>query len=126
MTDEGKNARNSYNNSGNSPQYCHTNYEKWGSTYSSRYYPNIYASENGSGIDTENGEVKTDGIKDTAKGSWDLTTGSNAYKQATAGLTAKQTYYYIKLNSTNLGIKSSKIAIKKLLTFQSQKLFWIP
>ena len=112
MTDAGENARNSYNNSENSPQYGHTNYEKWGSAYtkSNSYYPNIYITENGSGIDTENGAVKTDGIIDTAKGSLDLTTGSNAYKQATTGLTAKQTYYYISLNSTNYGDASKVLS----------------
>ncbi len=110
MTDAGRNARNSFDNSGNSPQYGHTNYEKWGSTYSNRYYPNIYASENGAGIDTENGTVKTDGIIDTAKGSLDLTTGSAAYKQATTGLTAKQTYYSIAINSTNYGDASKVLS----------------
>ena len=110
MTEAGETARNSYNNSGKSPQYGTTNYEKWGSAYTNKYYPNIYASENGSGIDTENGAVKTDGIIDTAKGSLDLTTGSNAYKQATTGLTAKQTYYHISLNSTNYGDASKVLS----------------
>ena len=110
MTDAGITARNSYDKSGNSPQYGHTNYEKWGSAYSNKYYPNTYASENGSGIDTENGAVKTDGIKDIAKGSLDLTKGNAAYKQATTGLTAKQTDYYIALNSTNYGDASKVLS----------------
>ena len=119
MTDAGRNARDSFDNSGNSPQYGHTNYEKWGSAYTNRYYPNIYASENGSGIDTKNGEIKTNGIIDTAKGKLDLTTGSNAYKQATTGLTAKQTSYTIGLNSTNYGDAS------KVLSQQSENTYWV-
>ena len=112
MTDTGKNARDSYNNSGNSPEYGHTNYEKWGDAYTkiNSLYPNIYSSENGSGIDTENGEIKTNGVKDTAKGSLDLTIGTNAYKQANIGMTAKQTYYVIALNSTNYGDASKVLS----------------
>ncbi len=65
------------------------------------YYPNLYAKENGSGINTE--EVKKDGIKDTNKAELDRTTRSTAeksYKQAD-NLTTTQTYYYIPINSTN-------------------------
>jgi len=67
------------------------------------YYPNLYAKENGSGINTET--VKTDGIKNTNKAELDRTTGSTAeksYKQADK-LTTTQTYYYIPINSTNYG-----------------------
>jgi len=67
------------------------------------YYPNLYAKENGSGINTET--VKTDGIKNTNKAELDRTTGSTAeksYKQAD-NLTTTQTYYYIPINSTNYG-----------------------
>ena len=103
LTQVGRNARDSYDYSGNSPQYGHTNYEKWGSAYTKRYYPNIYAKENGSGIDTQNGAVKTDGINDTAKDEIDNSTGANAYKQATTGLTTKETYYNLSINSTNYG-----------------------
>ena len=112
MTDTGKNARDTYNNSGNSPEYGHTNYEKWGHAYTkvNSLYPNIYSSENGSGIDTKNGEVKTNGIKDTAKGSLDLTTGTNAYKQANTEMTAKHTYYVVTMNSTNYGDASKVLS----------------
>ena len=67
------------------------------------YYPNLYASENGSGINTET--VKKDGIKDTNKAELDRTTRSTtekSYKQAD-NLTTTQTYYSIPINSTNYG-----------------------
>lgn len=67
------------------------------------YYPNLYASENGSGINTET--VKTDGIKDTNKAELDKTTRTTtekSYKQAD-NLTTTPTYYYIPINSTNYG-----------------------
>ena len=112
MTDAGRNARDSFDNSGNSPQYGHTNYEKWGSTYSYRYYPNIYASENGSGIDTENGAIKIDGIEVNEKGTLDLSTIGNACKQAKKRLTSKQTYYNIVIDSTNYG-DASKVLLQR-------------
>lgn len=65
------------------------------------YYPNLYASENGAGIN--NSTVKTDGIVVTEKASLDLTTGINSYKQANIGLTSKQTAFGLELNETNFG-----------------------
>ena len=105
MTVAGKTERDNYDCSGNSPQYGHTNYEKWNSTYYHKYYiyyPNIYAKENGSGI--ESTTAKIDGIKDTEKDILDLTIGNNAYKQApSTGLTCKQTYYTLTINTANFG-----------------------
>ena len=74
------------------------------------YYPNLYAKENGSGINTE--EVKKDGIKDTNKSKLDRTTRTTAeksYKQAD-NLTTTQTYYYIPINSTNYGDGSKALS----------------
>ena len=61
------------------------------------YYPNIYAEENGSGINTE--EVKTNGIGVSAEGSSNFevpSTETPAYRQASEnGLTVTQNYYYM-------------------------------
>ena len=61
-------------------------------TYGSGYneYPNLYAEENGSGINTET--VKTDGIDVNADGYTSPTTEDSS--TAEEGLTVKQTYYY--------------------------------
>ena len=98
-------------------------YEKWENAYANRYYPNIYKTENGAGIDTENGEVKTDGILYTTKGSLDLTTGDNAYKQANAGLTAKQTFYSILLNLTNYE-DASKVLLHSNTYWVASRYVW--
>ena len=105
MTLEGKNTRDNFGiNNEDYLQYGKTNYEKWGTPFTTyKYYPNLYANENGSGIDTENGAVKTDGIEVNEKGTLDLTTGENAYKCAETGLTARNTSYAIPINSTNFG-----------------------
>ena len=68
---------------------------RWGETKtytgSSSYYPDIYAEENGSGINTT--EVKTDGIEPSDSYYTSPTTGE-VYSQADSnGLTVKQTYY---------------------------------
>ena len=68
-------------------------------TYTSssyRYYPNIYAQENGSGIDLSttndpNSEVKTDGIGQSDSYYSEPTT--ETYTRANASLTVTQTYY---------------------------------
>ena len=60
------------------------------------YYPNLYAEENGSGINTT--ETKTNGIEVSESGNSNFTmpsTETPAYKQATNGLTVTQTYYTI-------------------------------
>ena len=78
------------------------------------YYPNLYARENGSGINTET--VKTDGIKDTNKAELDRTTIAESYKQAD-NLTITQTYYNISMNVTNYG--------DGLKALKSSTRFWV-
>ena len=103
LTENGRIERDEYNKTSTSnPQYGQTNYEKWNTTYSDNYYPNIYAKEIGSGIESVN--VKIDGIKATEKNKLDLTIGNAAYKHnLNTGLTSTQTVYYIKLNEINYG-----------------------
>ena len=106
MTEDGIKARNEYNKESNSmSQYGKTNYEKWGKSYtrSNSYYPRIYANEIGAGIDTENGDIKEKGIKNTEKGSLDLSTGASAYKQAETNLTTLSNYYTNSIDTTNYG-----------------------
>ena len=110
LTDAGKTAKSNYISNQVSGLSASSYIEKVNTenntvTYkkSYSYYPNLYASENGSGINTET--VKTDGIKDTNKAELDKTTRSTtekSYKQAD-NLTTTQTYYYIPINSTNYG-----------------------
>ena len=67
------------------------------------YYPNIYAEENGSGINTE--EVKTNGIGVSAEGSSNFevpSTETPAYRQASEnGLTVTQNYYFMTKSETS-------------------------
>ena len=71
----------------------------WGETYTytgSRYYPNLYAHENGSGIDLAttadpNSAVKEDGINQSDS-YYDSPT-AETYSRANKALTIKQTYY---------------------------------
>ena len=77
--------RDAYTSSGGI-QYGNT--KTYGSGYNQ--YPNLYAQENGSGINTE--EVKTDGIDVNADG-YDSPTTEDA-STANNGLTVTQTYYY--------------------------------
>ena len=85
MNDEGKKAKNDYIASS-------TNGGK--QTYKdSNYYPNLYAEENGSGINTT--ETKTNGIGVSDKYYTSPSTDSPAYRQATGGLTVTQTFYYM-------------------------------
>lgn len=93
MNSTGIAARDAYTNSYSGVQYGETKTYK--GSYS--YYPNIYAEENGSGINTE--EVKTNGIGVSAEGSSNFevpSTETPAYRQASEnGLTVTQNYYYM-------------------------------
>ncbi len=86
MNVEGKASRDGYINgeSESKTKYGETN--KYGSGYNQ--YPNLYAQENGSGINTE--EVKTDGIDVNADGYDSPTTEDSSTAEE---LTVKQTYY---------------------------------
>ena len=68
------------------------------------YYPILAGHENGIGIDTD---VKTDGIgaseENVKVNNTPLVPTEQTYTQATNNLTVKQTYYGIKINSTNYG-----------------------
>ena len=75
----------------------------WGETYtyksssSLRYYPNLYAKENGSGINTTT--VKTDGIEQSD--SYYTSPTTETYSLADAnGLTVTQTNYKMSMNSS--------------------------
>ena len=77
-------------------------------TYKKNYskYPNLYAKENGAGIDTTT--VKEDGIERsdkyaTSRETLDTTITTNALKQANNFLTTKYTGYEINVNDTNYG-----------------------
>ena len=93
MNSTGIAARDAYTNSSSGVQYGGTKLYK--GSYS--YYPNIYAEENGSGINTE--EVKTNGIGVSAEGSSNFevpSTETPAYRQVSEnGLTVTQNYYYM-------------------------------
>ena len=70
------------------------------------HYTNLYAYENGSGIDTTN--VKTNGISQNDKFAkrreeLDKTTRYDATKQANSNLTVTQTQYDIPINEANYG-----------------------
>ena len=86
MNATGKAARDAYKNSSSGTQYGHT--KPYGSGYNK--YPNLYAQENGSGINTE--EVKKNGIDVNADG-YDIPTTEDS-STADGGLTVTQTYYY--------------------------------
>lgn len=60
-------------------------------SYPANYYPNLYAQENGSGINTT--AVKTDGI--SKSDSYYNSPTEGAYSQALNGLTVTSTYYII-------------------------------
>ena len=83
MNATGKAKRDGY---ANAVQYGKT--KTYGSGYNQ--YPNLYAQENGSGINTE--KVKTDGIDVNADGYSSPTTEDSS--TANEGLTVTQTYYY--------------------------------
>lgn len=80
----------------------------WGETYtytSNRYYPSLYALENGSGIDLStindpNSAVKEDGISQSDSYYSTPNTDSPAYKRASKSLTVKQTYYSRSMSSS--------------------------
>ncbi len=110
LTDAGKAAKNKYISDQVSGLSANDYIEKVNAdnntvTYKKdrSYYPNLYAKENGSGINTE--EVKKDGIKATNKAELDRTTRTTtekSYKQAD-NLTTTQTYYNISIDGTNYG-----------------------
>ena len=98
MTEAGLEYVHSYNNEistvGDTKTYTSSSY---------RYYPNIYAQENGSGIDLAttndpNSEVKTDGIGQSDSYYSEPTT--ETYTQASSSLTVTQTYYHRLMNSS--------------------------
>ena len=82
------------------------NLAAWGKTYTYpiyRYYPNLYAQENGSGIDLAttadpNSAVKEDGIGQS--NSYYTEPTSETSTQANSSLTVTQTYYSRSMNSS--------------------------
>ena len=88
MNVTGKAERDKYTNSDSGTQYGHT--KTYGSGYNQ--YPNLYAEEKGSGINTET--VKEDGIDVNADGYKEPTTTEDS-STAEGGLTVTQTYYYM-------------------------------
>ena len=84
MNDTGKNAISAYTSNGG---IQHGNTKTYGSGYNK--YPNLYAEENGSGINTET--VKKNGIDVNADGYSSPTTEDSS--TAEEGLTVTQTYY---------------------------------
>ena len=86
-------ARDAYTNSSSGTRYGNT--KTYGSGYNQ--YPNLYAQENGSGINTE--EVKRDGIDVNADGYSSPTTEDS--NTANEGLTVTQTYYYFSNTPSN-------------------------
>ena len=78
-------ARNAYTGSG---EIQYGNSKTYGS--GNNQYPNLYAKENGSGINTET--VKTDGIDVNAD--WYSSPTTEDSSTASDGLTVTQTYYY--------------------------------
>ena len=81
-----------------------------------RYYPNLYARENGSGINKTS--VKTDGIKATDKGYSALT--EETYSKASIRLTATQKAYTVAAQEKNYG-KSARV----LLSPSANNYYWI-
>ena len=84
MNDTGFAARDAFTNSETGTQYRNSK------TYTDNnaYYPNLYAQENGSGINTE--EIKTDGIGTNEKG---YTSPTEETSTKADSLTVTQTYY---------------------------------
>ena len=98
MTEAGLEYVHSYANS-----YAAVGETKTYTSSSYRYYPNIYAQENGSGIDLAttndpNSAVKTDGIGQSDSYYSEPTT--ETYTQASSSLTVTQTYYNRLMSST--------------------------
>ena len=91
MTDAGLEYVHSYNNGyktvGETATYTSAGY---------RYYPNLYAQENGSGIDTDT--IKEDGINQSDSYYSEPTT--ETYTQANSSLTVTQTYYNRSMSSS--------------------------
>ena len=96
MTEAGLDYVHSYAAVGETKTYTSSSY---------RYYPNLYAQENGSGIDLAttndpNSEVKTDGIGQSDSYYTEPNTDDPAYTQANTSLTVTQTYYYRSMSSS--------------------------
>ena len=95
MTNEGINYIHSYVNNFDGISWGETK------TYTERdygFYPNLYAYENGSGIDTET--VKTNGIGQSDNYYTSPSTDSPAYKQVSSFLKVTQSFYESEMNSS--------------------------
>lgn len=100
LTEEGKGIRDNYKTDNYTPiQYGQTN------TYlMNNMYPNLYAHENGSGINTTT--VRTDGIGVSDKSAPEFpvpTTQTFSRGDRTLGLTATQTFWETTMNAANFG-----------------------
>ena len=87
MNEDGLDYVRSYANHIEGQTYTYTHY---------RYYPNLYAQENGSGIDTDT--IKEDGINQSDSYYSEPTT--ETYTQASSSLTVTQKYYNRSMNSS--------------------------
>lgn len=98
MNDIGKNAKNTYVNSTINLQYGQTKtYGQIGSeTENNTYYPNLYAKENTSGINTTT--TKQDGIGNSENGYTSPTSDTSTLADS---LTVTQTFYYFKGTPAN-------------------------
>ena len=113
MNDAGKEARDNYNKDISSrTQYNHQ--KTYGSGYNQ--YPELYARENGSGINTET--VKTDGIDINTDGYKVPTTENSSI--AEKGLTTTQTYY--SMSTPNAYFNDSKFYD---IVFKNSNTYWI-
>ena len=92
---------NNYNNMQTYVQMVNTskNTVTWQTV--SSYYPNIYASEKGAGINTIT--VNATENKETLKNYLDTSNTTQRLQASTSGLTTEYTYYYININNTNYG-----------------------
>lgn len=98
MNTTGKNVKNNYVNAENNSQYGQTKtYGQSGSeTENNTYYPDIYARENTSGVNTTT--TKADGIGNSENGYTFPTTATSIQADT---LTVTQTFYYFKETPTN-------------------------
>ncbi len=111
FNEQGLSARNAYINA--NTQYGKTN--TYGS--GSNQYPNLYAKENGSGINTAT--TKTDGIGNSDNGYTIPTTETSS--TADNGLTATQTYYNLKNTPSSY---FDNIEVYKML-FGTNSYYWV-
>ena len=112
MSDEGVTARNAFQGEANI-QYGNT--KTYG--YGYNQYPNLYAKENGSGINTT--ITKTDGIDASNNGYTYITTETSS--TAENGLTVTQSYYYLS-NIPNSYFSNSNIY---QLIFSTNTNYWL-